>query len=54
MSHAREEITRLASAIDLQAEAMEREAAWHRGKPEIELEALALRNEAAQMRRIDR
>ncbi len=54
MSHARDEIARIASALDLQSEAWEREAARQRQKPEIEFEALTLRSEAAQIRRIDR
>jgi hypothetical protein len=55
MSHSRDEITRLTSVIDLQAEATEREAARQRWKnPELELDAFALRNEAAEIRRIDR
>ncbi len=54
MSHTRNEIAQIASALDLQAEAWEREAARQRQKPEIEFEAFTLRSEAAQVRRIDR
>jgi hypothetical protein len=54
MNRARAEMNAIASALDLQAEAWEREAARQRQKPEIEFEAITLRSEAAQVRRIDR